>query len=418
MDVKGNNKMNLNIKKINYAYITFVILWLPINLATFNVDGKGYIFSIVTTLILLINTLFDKNFYKRYFFASPFYIWLIWIVYNSINLIIKGYNQEISLGMYIINTLFIPYISMVISNKEIQRNKTDFLNLTFSVLVVFSLLTITVLGEGQLTDSDAKLDIQRISGKLGNLGPLISLFILFFLSLLYINSKKSIFTLTNFTIYIVGLISFSGTRKAIGAVFLILLFTFLAKIKFSFKNMVGVVFLYFVISLGYNYIMDNTALGVRFEQGAEDGENFNTSNIRVLDYLGDRAYFYIDGWRIFSQNPLTGIGLENYTTVSDSKYRLHTEYIVQLAETGLIGTLFFLLFNIGIGRRIYIIWRKYKKNRAEAMVLLGGFLAVLFLNLTAWTYSFPHYFIVFGVIVGFYENIKRTELKNKLIFHE
>ena len=418
MDAKGYNKMNVNLKKINYAYITFVILWLPINLAFFNIDGKGTIATIITVLVLMINTLFDINFYKRYFFTSPFYFWLIWIVYNGVNLMIKGFNSEISLISYVINTLFIPYFSMVLSNKEIQRNKTDFLNLMFIILLLFSLLSITVLREGEVTTSDAKLDIQRVTGKLGNLGPLISMFILFFLSLLYVKSKKKITTLIIFTVYVIGLISISGTRKAFGAVILILIFTYLAKIKFSFTNIFNTILLCLVIFFGYDYVMDNTAIGLRFNQGVDDGEKFNTSNIEVLNYLGDRANFYIDGWRIFSQNPLSGIGLENYTNVSNSKYRLHTEYIVQLAETGLIGTLLFLLFNIGIGRRIYMIWRKYKKNRAEAMVLLGGFLAVLFLNLTAWTYSFPHYFIVFGVIVGFYENIKRTELKNKLIFHE
>ncbi|WP_300358494.1 O-antigen ligase [Fluviicola sp.] len=416
MDDRRSVKMKINLQKINYFYIAFVILWLPINLAFLNIDGKGRIPAIITTLVLILNTLHDNQFYKKHFLARPFYLWLIWIIYNGINLLIKGFNHETSLGLYIITTLFIPYLSMIISYKEIQRDKTKFLNFTVVILVIFSLLSVTVLGKGELTDSDANLEVQRVSGKLGNIGPLISLFILFFLSLLYIIKKKRLETLIIFTIYIIGVVALSGTRKAIGAVMLILLASYLAKIKFTFKNILATIFISLVLSFGYNYVMENTALGVRFEKGIADGQKANTSNIEALNFLGDRAFFYIDGWMIFTENPLSGIGLENYTSVSKNNYRLHTEYIVQLTETGLIGTSLFFLFNFSIGKRLISTWKKYKNRRSEVWGLSGGFLAILFLGLTAWTYSFPHYFIVFGVIIGFLETIRREEERNEILY--
>lgn len=408
--------MKVNLQKINYFYIAFVILWLPINLAFLNIDGKGRISMIFTLLILILNTIHDKHFYKKHFLASPFYIWLIWIIYNSINLLIKGFDYEISLGFYIITVLFIPYLSMIISYKEIQRDKTKFLNFIIAVLAIFSLMSITVLGKGELTDSDASLEIERSSGKLGNMGPLVSLFILFFLSILYIIKRKRFDTLIVFTIYIIGIVSLSGTRKAIGAVMLILLTTYLAKMKFTFKNILATLVISLGVSFGYNYVMENTALGVRFEKGVEDGKKANTSKIEALNFLGDRAYFYIDGWRIFTENPITGIGLENYMRVSKSNYRLHTEYIVQLAETGLIGTTLFLIFNFRIGKRLFSTWKKYKNRRSEVWVLTGGFLAILFLGLTAWTYTFSHYFIVFGVIVGYLETIRREKDRTEILY--
>ncbi len=405
--------MNVNLQKINYFYIAFVILWLPINLAFLNIDGKGRILAIIATLVFTLNTLHDNQFFKKHFLGPPFYLWLIWIIYNSINLLIKGFNQETSLGLYIITNLFIPYLSMIISYKEIKRNKTKFLNFIVAIFVIFSLLSVTVLGKGELTDSDTNLKIQRVSGKLGNIGPLISLFILFFLSLLYNNKKKRLATLIIFAIYIIGIVVLSGTRKAIGAVMLILLTSYLAKMKFTFKNSLAVISLCLFIYFGYNYFMENTALGVRFEKGIADGEKANTSNIVALNFLGDRAFFYIDGWKIFKENPLNGIGLENYMSVSKNNYRLHTEYIVQLAETGLIGMSLFFLFNFSIGKQLISTWKKYKNRRSEVWALSGGFLAILFLGLTAWTYSFPHYFIVFGVIIGFLETIRREEgIKN------
>jgi hypothetical protein len=416
VDGAGGIKMIVNIKNINYFYIAFVILWLPINLAFLNIDGKGRISMIFTLLILILNTIHDKHFYKKHFLPSPFYLWLLWIIYNGINLLIKGFNYEISLGLYIITVLFIPYLSMIISYKEIQRDKTKFLNFLSAVFFLFSLLSITVLGKGELTSSDANLDIQRSVGQLGNLGPLTSLFILFFLSLLYVIRNKRIETLIMFTIYVIGVVALSGTRKAIGAVILILLATYLAKMRFTFKNILATLSVSFVISFGYNYIMENTALGVRFEKGVEEGEKANTSNIEALNFLGDRAYFYINGWIIFTENPLSGIGLENYRNVSKSNYRLHTEYMVQLTETGLIGTTLFLLFNFSVVKRLFSTWKKYKIRRSEVWVLTGVFLAILFIGLTAWTFSFPHYFIVFGVIIGFLETIRREEERNEILY--
>lgn len=89
-----------------------------------------------------------------------------------------------------------------------------------------------------------------------------------------------------------------------------------------------------------------------------------------------------------------------------SDYVLHTEYIVQLAEGGIIGFTLFLLFYVGIGKRIVISWKNYKTRRTEIWLFIGAFGAILFVNITAWTYSFPHYFLIFGIILGYLESIK------------
>jgi hypothetical protein len=38
--------------------------------------------------------------------------------------------------------------------------------------------------------------------------------------------------------------------------------------------------------------------------------------------------------------------------------------------------------------------------------MLGAIVAILFINFTAWTYSFPFYFAVYGTVIGFILKIK------------
>ena len=42
-----------------------------------------------------------------------------------------------------------------------------------------------------------------------------------------------------------------------------------------------------------------------------------------------------------------------------------------------------------------------KFERSIAIMMLGTLVALLFIYLTAWSYSFPFYFAVLGTIVGF-----------------
>ena len=36
----------------------------------------------------------------------------------------------------------------------------------------------------------------------------------------------------------------------------------------------------------------------------------------------------------------------------------------------------------------------------------GGFVAIVFINFTAWTYDFPRYFVCFGIIIGYLKKMK------------
>lgn len=394
-------KLNL-IKSLNYVYLTFVILWQPFNLSFLNIDGQGRLMFLFTMLTFFFNANHDKSFLKKHLRSNPIFIWGVWILYSSINLLIMGYHGETPFIFFVMNYLLIPFFAMVIARKEIIRDKYKFLKLMSIVLVVFSLFSITTLSSSGAENTD----LERSLGALGNMGPLTSLFIVFFFGLRYIIKKVNISILIAVIIFTVTIITMSGTRKAFGAVIIILIALVISRFKLNFRNVILILALSIGVNFGYNYVMENTFLGQRFEKGAKVGEERNTTDFEILNFLGDRASHYIEGWYLFLEHPINGVGIRNFIYVTNGHHVLHTEYIVQLAEGGIIGSIIFILFYFGIGKRILKTWRKHKNRRPEIWLLMGALGAILFIGLTAWTYSFAHYFIIIGIILGYLEVIK------------
>ena len=127
----------------------------------------------------------------------------------------------------------------------------------------------------------------------------------------------------------------------------------------------------------------------------EDAATYNTTDYGILSLLGDRAFFYIEGWELFMQHPVCGIGINNFMTVADYPMPIHSEYMVQLVENGLIGSIIFLAF-------VIFLWRtsNHISDIRFRRTALGWVLCVLFISLTSWIYDMPQFFIVFGLIIG------------------
>ncbi|MCE5345944.1 MAG: O-antigen ligase family protein [Bacteroidales bacterium] len=300
-----------------------------------------------------------------------------------------------------------PFVVMVIVYYEFSKNSSGLIKLLTICLGLYTLMGLTVVGfdinnEGRLS-----------SVELGNQLPLNIVFLIFFVCLRF-SGKEINFTKTILlVVFSLLIISLSGTRKAFGAGMLIIVSTLISYINFkSVKTIIAVLLCVILLFFGYKYMMDNTVMGDRMAESSEVGEKYNTSNIKALNMLGDRTYFYILGWEIFKENPQTGIGLENYRAKTGSLYRIHSEYIVQLAECGIIGSILFLLFYLSIGSKLYKHWRWYPQKRNITWVMIGGFVAIAFINFTAWTYSFPVYFAVFGVIISYIKQIINTSDEN------
>ena len=126
-------------------------------------------------------------------------------------------------------------------------------------------------------------------------------------------------------------------------------------------------------------MMENTVMGQRLSMIEETSMTYGAENSLFLKFMGDRAFFYIYGFELFLKNPLNGIGLTNFPIYMNTEVPIHSEYIVQLCECGLIGSFLYLLFNASIIRSII---KAFKHTPyALVMVCLGGMLSVLFISL-------------------------------------
>ena len=101
--------------------------------------------------------------------------------------------------------------------------------------------------------------------------------------------------------------------------------------------------------------------------------------------------------------------------VQQSPVRIHSEYIVQLCENGLVGfvllMLFYIMLFVGLFR---------KGRRGENIIFyLFALYTVLFLNLTAWTYNSDVVMLFYAVLITevYSPNTKRLTTSNTTIQH-
>lgn len=389
------NEIKINIlKALNLFYIGLVILWEPIQKGILSFDGAGRTIVFMTLIVLVFNLIFDRAFLKKYVLISPIYIWVLWVVYSTFNLIIEGYNDELSFFMFVMHQLLTPLVVMILTTKETCRDKITVLKYLAIIFVIYAASSVTFLG------ADGELQDGRALGDLGNLGPLNSLYIVFFASMLFVHKKIGIAAFI-----ILLLISFyvvipSETRKAFTAAVIILTFFWLSQFRLTLWRMMASLVGIGIIWSGVNFALNSTDLGLRFQEGIDQSYKWNTTNVKALDFLGDRAVFYIDGWDIFKENPINGIGLKNYYNMGYGQYVLHSEYLVQLVEGGIIATILFILFNGWLVNKTFNLCLN-SETRETGMLLAGAHVATLFIGITAWTYQFSFYYCIFGVIIGY-----------------
>ena len=277
---------------------------------------------------------------------------------------------------------------------ELNRDKSKCLKVLLAGLLIYM-----VMGALNVTISD---DNRAYAVGLGNMLPLYSMSAAFVAGLLlnYNDLKGSWWSFISIIIFALFLIVVTATRKALGGLLIILVGVLMSKNrKFNNRSIVVSTIIMVGMIIGYNWIRENTFIGERLDNMGEQFDYELSSNPMVndflLDFLGDRSYYYYYGIMYFHQQPLTGIGLGNFKVVNQSTSRIHSEYIVQLCENGIIGLLLLLLFYffilVGLNRQ--------RKKGENIWVYMFGLFAVLFINFTAWTYNMEYIMLIYAILI-------------------
>lgn len=391
----GNRKL-ANTSLLNYIFIIYSILRLPIHMTMFSIDGKGRILLFLTIIVFIQNCNIKK--YRNIAFSKPAIIWLLWVIYSIINLYFQGFKvPEMTFGYYAILRLFAPYVVLTATAYEYTKDKnrlTKYLLCTFvtySVIGFFFMDNFYVaMQEGRDADSN-----------LGNLLALNAVFVTFFAGLRYNLGKISQKFMYLFILFSIIIITVSATRKAFGAVIIIYFFIAISKMKLNANNIIKLICVVGIIYLGINFMMENTFLGERMNEIEDETINIDVGNNLFLKAMGGRAFYYLYGWEVFTDNPLFGIGLTNFMHYTRTEHMLHTEYMVQLTECGIIGSLLFVCFYTSLIYRILNTGKLIPSYKSRSIVALSAVVAILFISLTAWTYDFLFFFAVLGTVLGF-----------------
>lgn len=142
--------------------------------------------------------------------------------------------------------------------------------------------------------------------------------------------------------------------------------------------------------------MDNTEAGARLID-SDDTAVAELQTGTMLDLLGERAWYYFLGWQNFLSNPWFGIGLWHFETYNQYGLPLHTEYMIHIAEGGIIGATIYFSFIAFI--LIKLIKRFILTKTSVSFILLMVFISYLFIGITAREFYYTFFFPILGVIV-------------------
>lgn len=380
---------------INRFFLVYTILFPAFSILLGALDKAGrlpLILVVVGMLLSLRNREFGGIFTSR-----PVVFWWLWALYSFVNWLIIGISPDSMPAWTFVARHFVyPLMTMVFVYYEGSKN----LGLTTKILIIaysiylFMGLTMQSAGSGSGTGWDA-----RGGAELGNSLPLNACVLAFLSCFAYMRKQLRFKILAGLIILCTAAILFTATRKAFAALGIIIIFLVMAKIGIRKpSDIFKFAFIMLALYIGVDYILSNTLMGDRMATIGEQSERYDIGNSLFLQFVGDRAIQYMLSWDIFLEHPLTGIGIKNFATYSDFPYPLHTEYMVQLAEGGLMGTLLYFGFISGLIKLCILTIRR--KSYELGLVCLSGIAYILFINFTSWTFESTRYWVVYGIILA------------------
>ncbi|MDN3492048.1 O-antigen ligase family protein [Winogradskyella bathintestinalis] len=378
----------------NYFYIFIVLIWPPFQKFVIRVDGAANSI-VILTVILLAFQLKKKRFFKTVF-KKPLLIYAIWVAYAILNALLIGYYLNVPILTLFI-TIFVPLVLMIIISIEFLKNEKKLLNVLIVGLYIAVVLILLFIGE---------TDKGRTGGELNSntIGTMATILVM----LLYLKFYKQWLTLLHFSLLLiipVFMIISAGSRTAFGGLVFLLLVHFIVNrsknifVLFS-KISLGII----IFAIPFHFVLENTILGDRVLNTTEqsEGMEFQTGN-PILDQFGDRGIFYYQGWYVFKEHPITGVGLGNFVNYNEFGLAQHSEYMIQLSELGIIGFILFAFFYFNVFKSLKNIKKTTRnKNKKREVELYIFYVLIILLMITATRmYRVWFLFVITGIVIGY-----------------
>ena len=335
-----------------YAALFLIIIWEPLRTYIFTDKGSGYI-VLFFVVLSIAKEIFRKSLW-RHLFKAPYLFWLIWIIYALVNTFyINTYMAELAPATFIFS-LFLPlYIMLVIANE--RYNISELTNLfiwAFFFRIILSLL---------FDSFDARYIVVRL-GETFNanniaIGGVCLIVCVGFKK--YLTNKINVINYVQVIValYIIGLTA--SRSAAITLAISIICLIYIERSKNLLKRYVSYSIFALIVSVIFSYMLIYTGIGQRIVDIYESTMYAH----RIETMLDNRMWHYTLGIELFKSNPLTGIGLTNFMLFHPHKVMAHSEYVVQLAECGIIGIIIWISF---FGTIIYNLFKVHNMTNGNA----------------------------------------------------
>jgi len=374
---------------VNYIFLLFICVWEPLQVFILKVDGAQR-----TTLFLCViaffanitNVLFRRNIIK-----FPTVFWSIWVIYAfSIS---KYYGYDYTLPYTFFVELFLPLFIIWIINSNNSANKKNISNiLIIGLYIRLILIIIFSFNEGELLQISTKMSSNEVA-----LSALVLISILF---MAYFNSYYKMTKILILSIMPIWVIILAASRNAFGGLcILLVIFTFINSSKKSIMDFIKLICFALIFFSVFNYILDTTYLGERIIKTEQQSASANLKSGTIFDQMGDRGIFYVLGFNIFLEHPITGIGLYNFKKIHGSLVQ-HSEYMIQLSELGLIGFGLFVLFYYYLFSATFYCKNCFLEIRRVYEFDIGILFVILFLGFSTRIFNSIFVFMLLGIIIG------------------
>jgi O-antigen ligase len=383
--------------KYDYLYIFFVIIWHPFQKLILKIDAASYTISLLTIGIIAAH--FSKKQFYKLALKKPALIWLIWVIYAFLNTLSNGLGYEDNL-VTAFTIIFVPYVLIVIISSLYLKNFKRLLDvLIFSFFVSLSII---------LFFDYKNLIIDRLSGEVhANETGIMATLLIMLLYLKYFNKWLKFINLLFLSILPLSAILITASRTALGGVALLILSHYIINSSKSFFGVImNFIFGAGILFIPITYLLNNTTIGERILSTTEQSEGlgFESGNF-ILDNFGDRGVFYYYGWKVFEESPITGVGLGNYRFFNSAGLGQHSEYMIQLAELGIIGFFLFIAFYYQIFKNLAAI-KRVSSNRKEANIYRACIIIILVMITATRMYRVWQLFIIVALCIGFIKKKK------------
>lgn len=391
---------------VNFALIGYCAIQPALHFVAAFPDGYGRIIMVLTALSLILN--FPKAEFRAQWSSGAVGVWFTWIIYNIIFALKLGnpLPNVPDLFFFIFHFIFLPGYCLLVCQYETSKCPAKFVKLLVSSLSIYVIIGL-FFGSGEVGSTG------RGVTELGNMLPLTAMSLVGIASFANIIGKIKSSTL--YAIIFLALIAtfFVATRKALVGIVIIMMFYSIYKWNLmSSKNLPRFIIALLILYVAYYIVMHYTLVGDRFINDVHSSDNYVTTggNNLFFKLVGDRTQFYLIGTELFLNNNIwTGIGLMHFMEKAHYTMPIHSEYVVQYCECGIIGLVIYLVYIFKVFKSYYSL-KPYNQYRGVFLISIGWYATYLFIGLTAWTYQFPFYFMVTGSLLG-YDIYAKKQLK-------